>query len=127
MDRSTENNFQVESLTEVVTDLEDCKNVRDFFTHFKIHMPDYLNSAIVNYEAVLETTRSFTKEEKTVSKKLLEAQNIFRVSLCKAMVESDHPLFKDELFKTVIGNSEEVVFCANFDEQIGEALTSTES
>lgn len=107
-------NFQPEPLTEITTDTDDCRNVLDFFQHFKIEIPAYLSKAIDNYEAVLGSS------EPELAK--LDAQNHFRIALCKAMIESDHPLFKDELFDTVIKNSTETVFLANFDEQVQTAL-----
>jgi len=117
------NNFQVEALEEITTDVEDCKNVRDFFSHFKIDVPNYLHDAIAAYEAALDANKN-SKEQRNQDRTLLDAQNLFRISLCRAMVESDHPLFKDELFKTVINNSDQVVFTANFDKQISDALTT---
>jgi hypothetical protein len=119
----SENNFQVDPLKEVTTDVEDCKNVRDFFSHFKIDLPASLDEAISTYEKLLEANKTSTKETKSTDQSLINAQNAFRVALCKAMVDSEHPLFKDELFKTVINNSDQVVFCANFDKQVTEELT----
>lgn len=127
MENSSENNLQVEPLDEINTDQEDCNNVRDFFYHFKIDMPEYLENAISEYETALKQSNAIVKEDYNKDRGLIEAQNVFRVSLCRAMVESDHPLFKDELFKTVIANSDKVVFTANFDKQISEALSVDET
>lgn len=120
---SDNSNFQVGPLEEVTTDIEDCNNVKDFFYHFKIDMPDYLSNAIQDYENELKKSPAIIKEDYNKEKNLIEHQNNFRVALCRAMVESNHPLFKDELFKTVITNSDQVVFTSNFDKQISEALT----
>lgn len=108
-------NFQAEPLTEITTDTDDCRNVRDFFQHFKIEIPSYLAKALDEYESTLQGQGPEQAK--------LDAQNSFRLALCQAMIESDHPLFKDELFGTVIKNSTETLFVSNFDKQVNDTLT----
>ena len=86
---------------------EDCKNVRDFFTHFKIDLPPDLEDAMKAFEA----DKTYANQERV------------KTFLCKAMIESNHPLFKDELFAQVIDNSSKIVWEAQFAQSLETTLT----
>jgi hypothetical protein len=86
---------------------EDLKHIRDFFTHFNIKMPATLSTAL----------DAFAAEQS------YENQDRIRIELAATMYEVDHPIFKDELFKSVIENSSRILYDARFGRQLEGELT----
>ncbi len=118
MDSKEQEKIQVEPLTEVYVDNSDIQSIRDFFEHFTIALPDYLENAMADFETAITKN-----EDKDV---LLQKQNAVRVELCRAMVESESPVFKNPLLDVVIKNSQNILFNAKFDEQVKEHLKKDE-
>ena len=110
-DRMSQQNdvFEEKEATVVISN-EDVKNVRDFFMNFKIDMPDALVEVLNDFQA----SNSF------------ENQVRVKAELCKLMVSSSHPLFKDDLFSQVIDNSQKVVMEAKFQEDLVAVLRKEE-
>lgn len=112
---SNNSGVQFTPLTEMCIDLDDIKNIKDFFNHFSIPVPDKLNSAMAQFEQALQ--------EDTYINELIKLQNNVRVQLCTTICETDVPLFKDQLFSEVIENAKNIAFISNFDDQL-ETLVS---
>lgn len=82
---------------------EDVKNTRDFFKHFSINLPKYLDSALSSIEAVDEIT--------------VEHQANLKTMIARALVENrDHELLKDELFEEVLPNCQKEWFDKQFEQ-----------
>ena len=119
MDTNEQEKIQVEPLTEVYVDGSDIQSIRDFFEHFTIPLPDYLEVALKDFESTIMAGNA----EKDV---LLQKQNAVRVELCRSMVESESAVFKNPLLDVVIQNSQNILFNAKFDEQVKEHLNTDE-
>ena len=104
---------EVDNLTEVVITKEDAKNIREFFSHFDITLPDFLSKQI----------QDITDNERIS----LEQQNILRVAIARAISESDHEIFKDQLFEEVIPNCDRVWFDHKFSEDFEVAMAEVAS
>ena len=72
----------------VVLTAEDIKNVKDFFEHFKIEMPQGISSCI----------ERFSKDPKAIT---FQDQRTFRALIAHAMVTVDQPLIKDKAFANI--------------------------
>lgn len=94
----------------VVISLDDIKNVEDFFTHFKLTMPEMLVKAITDIRA-------------NPSNITFENQKSFRKGIAFAMISIDHPLIKDEAFKAIRDKCETAFYSEQFDKDIEEILT----
>jgi hypothetical protein len=94
----------------VVIGNEDVKNIRDFFTHFKIEMTAELSAALDAFEA----DRSHANQDE------------IRFRLSENMKDSTHPLLKDELFKQVIDNSTVIAEEFKFNRLVEETLAKEE-
>ena len=81
---NTQDSLQDKVSTEIVINKDDARNVRDFFKHFNIKVTDNLNQVCDRIEKLPEIT--------------FGDQHDFKIALCEAMVMSEHPMFKDELF-----------------------------
>jgi hypothetical protein len=102
------------ALTTLNIDVDDCRNIRDFYTHFAIEMPIALKNAIDAFEVALMNT--------TPRDDLIDLQNQLRVNLCVSIVNSEHPFFKDHLMEEIRSNANQIAFLASFDQQISETL-----
>jgi hypothetical protein len=102
-------------LKEMCIDIDDIKNIRDFFNHFSIPMDDKLEAAMVDLETALKESNKFEE--------LLVKQNNVRVRLCVVLWESQSPLFQDEIFKEVRDNAKHIAFIGNFEDQLKELVT----
>lgn len=90
----------------VVISQDDTKNVVEYFSHFNIQMPDYLKTAADQFDA-----------EPTFAN-----QQLFKLNLCKAMLESQHESFKDEMFDTVKENASKAMYDLQFDYDLRDEL-----
>ena len=104
----TSDTLQDKVSTEVVINKDDARNVRDFFKHFNIKVPENLEQVCDRIEKLPEIT--------------FPDQHDFKIALCEAMVTSDHAMFKDELFSEVIKNAEREVFNFCFKKEVEEVL-----
>ena len=92
----------------VVITKDDIKNITDFFTHFQIDIPDRLQGNLENYNQ---------------DKFTLDEQEKLKIALCEAITHSQHELFKDELFKSVVEKTKKIAYDAEFERQVEDALT----
>lgn len=109
---------QFTPLNDLCIDADDCKNVKDFYTHFGIDMEEALRTSILAFEEALAANEP--------KEKLIELQNDLRVQLCVSICGSEHPLFKDQLFTEVRDNAKQVAFLSNFNKQLEELVTEKE-
>ena len=93
----------------VVLTAEDVKNVKDFFTHFKLKAPDMVTNLIEKME----------KDPKSIT---FEDQKRFRAAIAYAMNTIDHPLVKDNAFANIRAKCEKAWFDAKFEMDIDEVL-----
>lgn len=100
-----------EAESKTLVTIEDVKNVRDFFDHFKIDMPQYLSDHLNN----MENADSITEE----------LHDEMRVQVARAITESEHEIFKDQLFEEVIPNCEKAWFDRQFSDDFEEAMDTT--
>ena len=106
-EETTEKFLVVEPLKEVVIEVDDAKNILEFFEHFSLSVPAYVTEAITAFE-----------KEQT-----LDTQNKFRVAFSKAINEGKEALFSDDIFKLIRENTKQIVFYNEFTEQLEEALS----
>jgi hypothetical protein len=100
-----------EAESKTLVTMEDVKNVRDFFDHFKIEMPQYLTDHL----AAMENAEN-------IDEKLHDEM---RVQVARAIAESEHEIFKDQLFEEVIPNCQKAWFDRQFSEDFEEAMDPT--
>jgi len=98
-----------EEKKKVVMTADDFKNVEEFFTHFKIEMPEVLNERIVSYK---KDPREFSFDD----------QKLFRAFIAHAMNTVDHPLVKDDVFKNIRAKCEAAWYSAQFDLDLEQML-----
>lgn len=89
---------------------EDCNAALDFWRHFNIPISNELQKAM----------DSFAKDPS------FENQEKVKFYVCKAIVETDHPAFKDEMFSKISEECENVSFHMQFDEDLENTLTEKE-
>jgi len=99
-----------EEKKKVVMTADDFKNVEEFFTHFKIEMPELLNERITSYK---KDPREFSFDD----------QKLFRAFIAHAMNTVDHPLVKDDVFKNIRTKCDKAWFDAQFDSDITTLLS----
>lgn len=90
-----------EEQNKVVITSEDIKNIEDFFSHFRMDMPDYLREQL---DVFKNNPEAYT----------IDNQLALKSELAHALVESDHELLKDDLFKDVIDNCSKEWFDTQF-------------
>ena len=102
-----------EEKEKVVINSEDIKNIEDFFNHFRIPIPPFLQEQL---DVFKQDPEGYT----------VEKQLRLKAELAHAMVESDHELLKDDLFKPVIQNCEKEWFETQFQRDFEGALPDEE-
>lgn len=118
--------LSVKPLSTLNIEADDARNVREFFNHFELKIPDYLDTALKNYENQYDAFKKGGGKTESPTGEILDAQNQVRVQLCRAMVEHESPVFKDDLFKVVIENSKQIAFAAFFDKELEDELKKNE-
>ena len=103
-----------ETTNKVVINQEDIKNIEDFFNHFRIPIPTFLKSELDVFRNSPDDY-SYDKQCKLKSE------------LAHAIVDSDHELFKDDLFKNVIKNCNKEWFDTQFDRDLETTFTEKEN
>jgi hypothetical protein len=89
---------------------EDCNAALDFWRHFNIPISTELQNAM----------DSFSRDPS------FENQQKVKFYVCKAIVETDHPAFKDEMFSKIAEECENVSFHMQFDNELESILTEKE-
>lgn len=92
-------NELVEKDTKIVISPEDCNAALDFWRHFEIPIADPLQAAI----------DLFAKDPS------FENQNLVKLEVCRAISTTEHPAFKDEMFKKIAEECAGVTFDMQFD------------
>ena len=101
-------------LKEVVLNRDDIKNLRDFFSHFKIEMVPELDAVLTRWEKNPESVTPEVQEE-------------LKVALCSNMLISNHKMFSDELFEPILDNSRKIVYDATFKKELENQLAVDEN
>lgn len=101
--------LQDKALKEIVLNVDDIRNLREFLNHFKVEIIPELDAAMTTWES---------KKDKVT----LEDQEKLRIALCKTMLTSEHRMFKDELFVPILASSEKIVFESTFKEELENQL-----
>lgn len=103
--------LQAKTLKDVVISQDDIRNLRDFFTHFKVEVCPELEDVLKRWES---------KEKNALTP---QDQEDLRVAICVNMMKSNHKMFKDELFAPILKNSEKIVFDATFKSELEDQLS----
>jgi hypothetical protein len=93
--------------TTVVISPEDCNAALDFWRHFNIPIPQDLQTAF----------DEFSKDPSFVN------QNKVKLQVTKAIAETDHAAFKDEMFTKIVEECAAVSFEMQFDKDIETTLS----
>lgn len=105
-DKENTNNALQEVSRKVVITPEDCAGAADFWTHFEVPMPDALKLAFENF------TKSPT----------IENQDEIKLQITRAIGNSDHEAFKDEMFKEIVAECLNVEYDMAFDKSLEGTL-----
>ena len=118
LDNQEDKEVQFTPLTSLNIDGDDCRNIRDFYTHFGIEMPVELKASIDAFEEAVSADEP--------KERLIDLQNSLRVQLCLSITSSEHPFFKDHLMDEIRSNASQITFLANFDKELTDTLDKTE-
>ncbi len=91
----------------VVLSSEDIKNVNEYFKHFSIPMPNYLEESLNKFN-----------ESQT-----LENQKFLKLQICKVLIESQHESFRDQMFDTVKETANKARYDLQFEFDVKDELT----
>lgn len=104
--QENETNALAEVTRKVVISPEDVAGAADFWTHFEIPMPPELRAAF----------DAFTKEPNLVN------QDEIKLQITKAIGHTDHEAFKDEMFKEIVAECQNVNYDLSFDRELENTL-----
>lgn len=90
------------NLRKVVMTADDIKNITEFFSHFKIPIPDPLQKMLNKFN---ESPGTFTFDD----------QIRLRAYIAHTMVSSDHPLLTDKVFGNIRANCDKAWYEAQFE------------
>ncbi len=97
-------------MTELVIDNDDSRTIIDFFSTFKLKMPDGLKQALVDFDQSL-----LAKDMQDQ----LDKMNKVKVELAKAMtLNADNPIFQKRPFDLALACSKRLSYHATLDEQL---------
>jgi len=99
-----------ETSNKVVINQEDIKNIEDFFNHFRIEIPEFLSKELQVFK---DNPAEYNYDK----------QCKLKSELAHTIVSSDHELFKDELFKNVLGNCNKEWFETQFNRDLESTFT----
>jgi hypothetical protein len=91
----------------VVISAEDCTSALDFWKHFEIPIPP----ALINAVDTFSKESTFLNQEKV------------KLEICRAISETDHPAFKDEMFQKIVEECAGVTFNMQFDKDFEGTVT----
>lgn len=94
--------------TTVVITPEDCNAALDFWRHFNIPIPQALQDAFESFSQ----DPSFPNQEKV------------KLEVCRAISETDHEAFKDEMFVKIVEECAGVTFDMQFDKDLEKTLST---
>lgn len=99
-----------EKENKVVITPEDCNAALDFWRHFEIPIPAALQTAFDSFAANV----TFENQEKV------------KLEICRAISETDHEAFKDEMFQRIVEECAGVTFDMQFDKDFEATVTKKE-
>ena len=85
---------------------EDVKNIRDYFKHFDITLPDYLEQALVQFDG----------DQSMINQKFL------KMKLCAAILESKHESFQNKMFDQVKDTSKQALYDLQYEFDVNDVL-----
>jgi len=101
---------QIDNTRQVVITPEDARSALDFWKHFEIPIYPPLQAAVDRF-----------CEEPT-----LENQEEIKYNMCKAIAETEHEAFSDEMFAHIRRESAAVSYDIEFDRQLEKTLSEGE-
>ncbi len=107
----TEGTELAEAVKQVVVSPDDCRAALDFWTHFNIPVPTALENAV----------SEFAKAP------TFDNQELVKLEVCRAIANTDHEAFKDEMFLKIVEECGGVTWEMLFDKDLEEALTEDKS
>jgi hypothetical protein len=87
---------------------DDCAAALDFWKHFNIPIPPALQKSFDNF----------------VKSPTFENQENLKLQVCKAIVETNHPSFKEDMFSKIVEACQTVKFAMEFNEELENTLSS---
>ena len=109
MSNNEENSNTLQEVSrKVVITPEDCAGAADFWTHFEVPMPPELKAAFEN----------FTKDPS------IENQDEIKLQVTRAIGNTNHAAFNDEMFKEIVAECRNVEYDMSFDKSLEKTLTS---
>lgn len=96
----------LEKDSKIVISPEDCNAALDFWRHFNIPIAPGLQSAIDSF--ALDC--SFENQER------------IKLEVCRAIAETDHEAFKDEMFAKIVEECSDITFDMQFDKEFETAV-----
>lgn len=106
-DSETQSDALIEKDTKVVISPEDCNAALDFWKHFEIPIT-----------AGMQTAFDLFAKEPT-----FENQEKIKLEVCRAIAETDHEAFKDEMFQRIVEECSGVTFDMQFDKDFEATVT----
>ena len=97
-----------EKENKVVISPEDCNAALDFWRHFNIPIPSNLQDAF----------DMFAKDP------TFENQNKVKLEICRAISQTDHEAFKDDMFSKIVDETAAVTFEMQFDKDFENTVTT---
>jgi hypothetical protein len=100
----------LEKATEVVITADDCNAALDFWRHFNIPIPAMLETAMSAFSA----DPSYANQEEV------------KMQVCKAIADSQHEAFKDDMFSKIVEECKTISFDMSFDKDLEATLAEKE-
>lgn len=97
----------LEKENKVVISPEDCSAALEFWRHFQIPIPPEFQQAMDAFAA----DPTFPNQEKV------------KLEICRAISQTDHEAFKDEMFSKIVEECAGVTFEMQFDKDLEAAIT----
>jgi hypothetical protein len=91
----------------ILVSAEDCNAALDFWRHFNIEIPSALQDAVTSFEK----DATFENQQKV------------KLEFCKAIAETDHEAFKDEMFSKIREECADTTFNMQFDKDLESTLS----
>jgi|GEM_PF-5240978 len=109
-DQAQNDGTLIDATREVVITPDDAKAVLEFWKHFEIPVLPQLQTSV----------------DKFCNEPTFENQEEIKYYICKAIHETKHEAFTDEMFENIRGESQSVSFDIEFDKQLEATLSDEE-
>lgn len=97
----------------VLATKDDISNIENFFSHFKLPLPKYLQDQIDVWKSNPEGFNEDNQKEMVAA-------------LSRAVLESDHEIFSNDVWKGILKECDETYYNSQFDKDLQEALSAEE-